>query len=67
MPAAGRIAGFLVFLAAAGVAAFTLAHIAHDDIGFSRQAIRTEALLSAALIGGLLAITLFGNRLGKRK
>ena len=67
MPVANKIAGFLVFLAAAAVAAFTLGHIAHDDIGFSRQAIRTEALLSAALIGGLLAITMFGSRLGKRK
>jgi hypothetical protein len=63
----GKIAGVLVFLAAAAVAAFTLGHIAHDDIGFSRQAIRTEALLLAALMAGLLAIALFGSWLGKRK
>jgi len=67
MRATNRIAGFLVFLAAAGVAAFTLAHIAHDDIGLPRQTIRTEALLSAALIGGLLVIALVGNRLGKHR
>jgi len=67
MPAAGKIAGFLLFLAAAAVAAFSLAHIAHDQIGLSRQAIRSQALWSAALIGGLLAITLFSTRLGKGK
>jgi hypothetical protein len=67
MPAATRIAGFLVFACAAAVAAFTVGHIAHDDLGFPRQTIRTEALLFAALLGSLLAITLFGNRLGKRK
>jgi hypothetical protein len=67
MPAAARIAGFLVFACAAAVAAFTVGHIAHDDLGFPSQTIRTEALLFAALLGGLLAITLFGNSLGKRK
>jgi ABC-type branched-subunit amino acid transport system permease subunit len=65
-PAAG-IAGFLVFACAAAVAAYTVGHIAHDDLGFARQAIRTQALLFAAVLGGLLVITLFGSRFGKRK
>jgi hypothetical protein len=67
MPAAARVAGFLLFACAPMVAAYTVGHIAHDDLGFARQAIRTQALLFAALLGGLLAITLFGSRFGKRK
>jgi hypothetical protein len=43
MSAAVRIAGFLVFACAAAVAAYTVGHIAHDDLGFARQAIRTGA------------------------
>jgi len=67
VPAAARITGFLVFAVAAGVAAFAVGHIAHDDWGFARQTIRSEALLFAALLGGLLVIALFANRFGKRE
>jgi hypothetical protein len=67
MSAAARIAGFLVFACAATVAAYTVGHIAHDDLGFARQAIRTQALLFAAVLGGLLVITMFGSRFGKGK
>jgi hypothetical protein len=67
MPAAARIAGFVVFACAAAVAAYTVGHIAHDDLGFARQAIRTQALLFAAVLGGLLVITMFGSRFGKGK
>jgi hypothetical protein len=67
MLAAARIAGLLAFACAAMVAAYTVGPIAHDDLGFARQAIRTQALLFAAVLGGLLAITLFGSRFGKWK
>jgi hypothetical protein len=67
MSAAARIAGFLVFACAAAVAAYTVGHIAHDDLGFARQAIRTQALLFAAVLGALLVITMFGSRFGKGK
>jgi hypothetical protein len=67
MSAAARIAGFLLFACAAAVAAYTVGHIAHDDLGFARQAIRTQALLFAAVLGGLLVITMFGSRFGKGK
>jgi hypothetical protein len=67
MSPAARIAGFLLFACAAAVAAYTVGYIAHDDLGFARQAIRTQALLFAAVLGGLLAITLFGSRFGNRK
>ncbi len=67
MPAAARIAGYLVFAVAAVVAAFAVGHVAHDDWGFARQTIRSQALLFAALLGGLLIITLFANRFGKRE
>jgi hypothetical protein len=66
VPAAARIAGFLVFAVAAAVAAFTVGHIVHYDLGLARQTIRTEALLFAAVTGGLLVITMFANRFGKR-
>jgi hypothetical protein len=67
VPPATRIAGILVFAVAAVVAAFTVAHIAHDDWGFARQTIRSQALLFAAVLGGLLVITLFASRFGKRE
>ena len=67
MSAAARIAGYLVFACAAAVAAYTVGHIAHDDLGVARQAIRTQALLFAAVLGGLLVITMFGSRFGKGK
>jgi hypothetical protein len=67
VPAAARIADFLEFACAAVVAAFAVGHIAHDDWGFASQTIRSEALLFAALLGGLLVITLFANRFGKRE
>ena len=67
MPLAARIAGILVFAVAAVVAAFAVGHVAHDDWGFARQTIRSQALLFAAVLGGLLVITLFANRFGKRE
>jgi hypothetical protein len=67
VPAAARIAGILAFACAAVVAAFTLGQIAHDDWGFARQTIRSQALLFAAVLGGLLVITLFAGRFGRRE
>jgi hypothetical protein len=55
--------------AAAGamVAAFTLGYIAHFELGFSRQKIRTPAMIAAAVIALLLAVEFFGKKLGKSK
>src|SRR5258708_36886660 len=49
------------------VVAFLLGYAAHYQWGFSRVAIRTDALLPALLIGTLVAIEFFGRNLGKPK
>ena len=65
-PNIDRIA-ILVGSAAAGaiVAAFCLGYIAHFELGFSRQEIRTPALRAAAIIALLLAVEFFGRKLSK--
>jgi hypothetical protein len=67
-PNVDRIA-ILVGSAAAGaiVAAFCLGYIAHFELGFSRQEIRTPALRAAAIIALLLAVEFFGRKLSKSK
>jgi hypothetical protein len=50
---------------AAIVAASMLAYVAHDDLGFTRQEIRTPSLIAAGIIGLLLATDHFGNKLRK--
>jgi hypothetical protein len=60
----------VVVLAATGAAisvAITLGYVAHYDWGFSRQEIRTPAVIAAAIIGLLLATEYFGKKLSKRK
>jgi hypothetical protein len=49
------------------VVAFLLGYAAHYQWGFSRVAIRTDALLAALLIGTLVAIEFFGRNLRKPK
>ena len=66
-PILSKIAGLVVSASAAALAAFTVGHIAHYDLGVSRQEIRTPALISAALIAALLAIEYFGKKLRKPK
>jgi hypothetical protein len=63
----GNNTAILLFLAfvAAVVAAFTLEYIARYDFGLSRQEIRTPSVVAAGVIGLLLAIAHFGNRLRK--
>ena len=59
---------YLFFIAATVVmAAFTLGYVAHYDFGLSRKEIRTLALISAAVIGVLLATAYFGRRQPERK
>lgn len=60
-------AKLLLSVVAAIAAAVWLAHFAHDDLGLSRHAVRTDALLSAAGLGGFLALFLYSNRFGKRR
>jgi hypothetical protein len=57
------------FLAAVGtiVTALAAGYIAHYDFGFSRQEIRTPAVVGAAVIGLLIATEYFGKKLKKPK
>lgn len=62
-----RIAGLLIFVAAAAMAAGVLAVFTHRELGISSHVIRVDALVSALLASGLLAIALFSHRLGRHK
>ena len=52
-------------LAAVGaiVTALSVGYIAHYDLGFSRQEIRTEAVIGAVIIGLLVTIEYLGKKL----
>lgn len=58
---------FLLALAvgSAALAALCLASVAHDDLGMSSYTIRSDALLTALLVFGMLMIGLFSKRLGR--
>jgi hypothetical protein len=57
----------VIAVGVAGYLAITLAYVAHYDFGFSREEIRSEAMLAAILIAALVAIEFFGKKLGKPK
>ena len=61
-----KITSLLIALAFAAAVAFWLADLAHNDFGVPRHTIRADALFSAVLVLGLLAIGLFPRRLGNR-
>ena len=42
--------------------AYVIAHIAHHDLGFSRSALRQQALICAALVVGLVTIELLASK-----
>lgn len=58
---------FILFVVAAIAAAAWLAYVAHDGLGLSRQSVRTDALLSAAGLGGFLVLFLYSGRFGRRR
>jgi hypothetical protein len=66
-PILARIAAILTFAGTAAMAALTLGYVAHVSLGVSRQLIREDALLSAALIGSFLIIAIFANTSGNHK
>ena len=47
--------------------ALSLGYIANYDLGFSRQEIRTEAVIGAIIVGLLIATEYFGKKLRKPK
>ena len=53
---------FILALASAAVVAYVTAHIAHHTLGFSRSALREQALICAALMVGLVTIELLASK-----
>jgi hypothetical protein len=58
-----RVLAVIVSGAVAVMAAGTVGYIAHYDFGFSREEIRTPALIGAVVIGVQLAVEHFGKKL----
>jgi hypothetical protein len=56
-----KIVSLLVFTMTAGMTAITLLFVMHHDFGMPREAIRVDALISAAMTG-VLAIALSCRR-----
>jgi hypothetical protein len=67
MEQTNKIAGLLVFLGAAVVAAVILAYFAHDELRMRLYTVRDDALVSALLCSGMFVIALFSSRSDKRK
>jgi hypothetical protein len=57
-----RVLVVVMSVATAVGAALTVAYVAHYDVGFSRQEIRTPAVSGAIVIGALLAVEHFGKK-----
>jgi hypothetical protein len=54
-------------VSAAAFTAVTLAYIARYDLGFSREEIRTFAVVAASVAVALVVIEFFGKKLRKLK
>jgi hypothetical protein len=66
MPPNLRLISFIVFIASAAAAAIGLAFFAQDALDLSRHAVRTDALLTAASIGGVMVLLGYSDRFGKK-
>jgi mannose/fructose/N-acetylgalactosamine-specific phosphotransferase system component IIC len=51
----------------AGYLAIAMGYVAHDGLGLSRETIRYAAILSAALLGTLLALNYLSKKLQRAK
>ena len=58
------IVGLLLFVGAAAIAALLLAYFAHGEFGLSPRVVRSDALISALVLVGLLLIALFSDWFG---
>ena len=61
------IAGLVLFVGAAAIAAMLLAYFAHGEFGLSPRVVRSDALISALVLIGLLLIALFSDSYGRHK
>ena len=66
MPPSLRLVSFIVFTASAVAAAIGLAYFARDALELSRHAVRTDALITAASIGGVMVLLGYSDRFGKK-
>jgi hypothetical protein len=57
----------VAFIGSALLAAALLAEFAHNDLGFSRHSIRSDALTFALGIVGVLILFLCSDRFGKKR
>ena len=53
---------FIFASGSAAIVAYVIAHIAHYSLGFSRSALREQALICAALVVGLVTIELLASK-----
>ena len=60
-----RFLTLLMVLSTAAFTAVTLAYIARYDLGFSREEIRTSAMIAAGVAIALVVIEYFGKKLRK--
>jgi hypothetical protein len=60
-----RVLTYVMSMVAAATTALSLAYIAHYDFGFSREEIRTFAVVAAASTAVLMAVEFFGKNLRK--
>jgi hypothetical protein len=66
MPPSLRLISFIVFIVSATAAAIGLAYFAQDALELSRYAVRTDALITAAGIGGVMVLLSYSDRFGKK-
>lgn len=52
---------FLLALVSAAIVAYAMAHFVHYSLGFSRSALREQALICAACIVGLVTIEMLAS------
>jgi hypothetical protein len=66
MPPSLRLISFIAFIVSATAAAIGLAYFARDALELSRYAVRTDALITAAGIGGVMVLLSYSDRFGKK-
>ena len=66
MPPNLRLISFIVFTASAAAAAIGLAYFARDALELSRHAVRTDALIMAGSISGVMMLLRYSDRFGKK-
>jgi hypothetical protein len=66
MQASLRLISLIIFTASAAAAAIGLGYLARDGLELSRHVVRTDALITAASIGGVMMLLRYSDRFGKK-